>query len=88
MVEKDIKIIELHVNDKDAKENIEQLRKKVEELNRQKQQAEQVLSDKHSTDAQRKRAVEILQKVNSELRKSTRELERSENRVEALTNGL
>ena len=24
MVEKDIKIIELHVNDKDAKENIEQ----------------------------------------------------------------
>nr|DAR94759.1 MAG TPA: tail tape measure protein [Caudoviricetes sp.] len=88
MVEKDIKIIELHVNDKDAKENIEQLRKKVEELNQQKQQAEQVLSDKHSTDAQRKRAVEILQKVNSELRKSTRELERSENRVEALTNGL
>lgn len=88
MVEKDIKIIELHVNDKDAKENIEQLRKKVEELNRQKQQAEQVLSDKHSTDAQRKRAVETLQKVNSELRKSTRELERSENRVEALTNGL
>ena len=88
MVEKDIKIIELHVNDKDAKENIEQLRKKVEELNRQKQQAEQVLSDKHSTDVQRKRAVETLQKVNSELRKSTRELERSENRVEALTNGL
>ena len=88
MVEKDIKIIELHVNDKDAKENIEQLRKKVEELNRQKQQAEQVLSDKHSTDAQRKRTVETLQKVNSELRKSTRELERSENRVEALTNGL
>lgn len=88
MVEKDIKIIELHVNDKDAKENIEQLRKKVEELNQQKQQAEQVLSDKHSTDAQRKRAVETLQKVNSELRKSTRELERSENRVEALTNGL
>jgi phage tail tape measure protein, TP901 family len=88
MVEKDIKIIELHVNDKDAKENIEQLRKKVEELNRQKQQAEQVLSDKHSTDAQRKRAVETLQKVNSELKKSTRELERSENRVEALTNGL
>ena len=88
MVEKDIKIIELHVNDKDAKENIEQLRKKVEELNRQKQQAEQVLSDKHTTDAQRKRAVETLQKVNSELKKSTRELERSENRVEALTNGL
>ncbi len=46
------------------------------------------MSDKHSTDAQRKRAVETLQKVNSELRKSTRELERSENRVEALTNGL
>ena len=88
MVEKDIKIIELHVNDKDAKENIEQLRKKVEELNRQKQQAEQVLSDKHSTDAQRKRAVEMLQRLSSELRKSTRELERSENRVEALTNGL
>lgn len=88
MVEKDIKIIELHVNDKDAKENIEQLRKKVEELNRQKQQAEQVLSDKHTTDAQRKRTVEMLQRISSELRKSTRELERSENRVEALTNGL
>ena len=88
MVEKDIKIIELHVNDKDAKENIEQLRKKVEELNRQKQQAEQVLSDKHSTDAQRKRTVEMLQRLSSELRKSSRELERSENRVEALTNGL
>ena len=88
MVEKDIKIIELHVNDKDAKENIEQLRKKVEELNRQKQQAEQVLSDKHTTDAQRKRTVEMLQRLSSELRKSTRELERSENRVEALTNGL
>lgn len=88
MVEKDIKIIELHVNDKDAKENIEQLRKKVEELNRQKQQAEQVLSDKHSTSGQRQRAVETLQKVNSELRKNARELQRSENRVEALTNGL
>lgn len=88
MVEKDIKIIELHVNDKDAKENIEQLRKKVEELNRQKQQAEQVLSDKHTTDAQRKRTVEMLQRLSSELRKSTRELEHSENRVEALTNGL
>ena len=88
MIEKDIKIIELHVNDKDAKENIEQLRKKVEELNRQKQQAEQVLSDKHTTDAQRKRTVEMLQRLSSELRKSTRELERSENRVEALTNGL
>ena len=88
MVEKDIKIIELHVNDKDAKENIEQLRKKVEELNRQKQQAEQVLSDKHTTDAQRKRTVEMLQRLSSELRKSTREMERSENRVEALTNGL
>ena len=88
MVEKDIKIIELHVNDKDAKENIEQLRKKVEELNRQKQQAEQVLSDKSSTDAQRKRTAEMLQRISSELRKSTRELERSENRVEALTNGL
>lgn len=88
MVEKDIKIIELHVNDKDAKENIEQLRKKVEELNRQKQQAEQVLSDKHSTNGQRQRAVETLQKVNSELRKNARELQRSENRVEALTNGL
>ena len=88
MVEKDIKIIELHVNDKDAKENIEQLRKKVEELNRQKQKAEQVLSDKHSTNGQRQRAVETLQKVNSELRKNARELQRSENRVEALTNGL
>lgn len=88
MVEKDIKIIELHVNDNDAKENIEQLRKKVEELNRQKQKAEQVLSDKSSTNGQRQRAVETLQKVNSELRKNARELQRSENRVEALTNGL
>lgn len=88
MVEKDIKIIELHVNDNDAKENIEQLRKKVEELNQQRKIAEQVLKDSSSTDAQRKRAMETIKKINSELKKSTRELERSENRVEALTNGL
>lgn len=88
MVEKDIKIIELHVNDNDAKENIEQLRKKVEGLNQQRKIAEQVLKDSSSTDAQRKRAMETIKKVNSELKKSTRELERSENRVEALTNGL
>ena len=88
MVEKDIKIIELHVNDNDAKENIEQLRKKVEELNQQRKIAEQVLKDSSSTDAQRKRAMETIKKINSELKKNTRELERSENRVEALTNGL
>lgn len=88
MVEKDIKIIELHVNDNDAKENIERLRKKVEELNQQRKIAEQVLKDSSSTDAQRKRAMETIKKINSELKKSTRELERSENRVEALTNGL
>lgn len=88
MVEKDIKIIELHVNDNDAKENIEQLRKKVEELNQQRKTAEQVLKDSSSTDAQRKRAMETIKKINSELKKSTRELERSENRVEALTEGL
>jgi len=88
MVEKDIKIIELHVNDNDAKENIEQLRKKVEGLNQQRKIAEQVLKDSSSTDAQRKRAMETIKKVNSELKKSTRELERSENRVQALTQGL
>ena len=88
MVEKDIKIIELHVNDNDAKENIEQLRKKVEELNQQRKTAEQVLKDSSSTDAQRKRAMETIKKINSELKKNTRELERSENRVQALTEGL
>ena len=88
MVEKDIKIIELHVNDNDAKENIEQLRKKVEELNQQRKTAEQVLKDSSSTDAQRKRAMETIKNINSELKKSTRELERSENRVQALTEGL
>ena len=88
MVEKDIKIIELHVNDNDAKENIEQLRKKVEELNQQRKTAEQVLKDSSSTDAQRKRAKERIKEIISELKKNTRELERSENRVQALTEGL
>ena len=88
MVEKDFKIIELHVNDNDAKENIEQLRKKVEELNQQRKTAEQVLKDSSSTDAQRKRAMVTIKNINSELKKSTRELERSENRVQALTEGL
>ena len=88
MVEKDIKIIELHVNDKDAKESIELLRKKVETLNQQRQAAEQVLNSTSSTGTQRKRAVETLKKINTELKKSTRELERSENRVQALTAGL
>lgn len=88
MVEKDIKIIELHVNDNDAKENIEQLRKKVEELNQQRKTAERELKDSSTTDAQRKRAMETIKKINSELKKNTRELERSENRVQALTEGL
>ena len=88
MVEKDIKIIELHVNDNDAKENIEQLRKKVEGLNQQRKIAEQVLKDSSTTDAQRQRAMETIKKVNAELKKNTRELERSENRVQALTEGL
>ena len=88
MVEKDIKIIELHVNDKDARESIELLRKKVETLNQQRQAAEQVLNSTSSTGTQRKRAVETLKKINTELKKSTRELERSENRVQALTEGL
>ena len=88
MVEKDIKIIELHVNDKDAKESIELLRKKVETLNQQRQAAEQVLNSTSSTGTQRKRAVETLKKINTELKKSTRELEHSENRVQALTEGL
>ena len=88
MVEKDIKIIELHVNDNDAKENIEQLRKKVEELNQQRKVAEQELKDSSTTDAQRKRAKERIKEIVSELKKNTRELERSENRVQALTQGL
>lgn len=88
MVEKDIKIIELHVNDNDAKENIEQLRKKVEELNQQRKTAERELKDSRTTDAQRKRAKERIKEIVSELKKNTRELERSENRVQALTEGL
>lgn len=88
MVEKDIKIIELHVNDNDAKENIEQLRKKVEELNQQRKIAERELKDSSTTDAQRKRAKERIKEIVSELKKNTRELERSENRVQALTQGL
>ena len=88
MVEKDIKIIELHVNDNDAKENIEQLRKKVEGLNQQRKIAEQVLKDSSTTDAQRQRAKERIKEIVSELKKNTRELERSENRVQALTEGL
>lgn len=88
MVEKDIKIIELHVNDNDAKENIEQLRKKVEELNQQRKTAERELKDSSTTDAQRKRAKERIKEIVSELKKNTRELERSENRVQALTEGL
>ena len=88
MVEKDIKIIELHVNDNDAKENIEQLRKKVEELNQQRKTAERELKDSSTTDAQRKRAKERIKEIVSELKKNTRELERSENRVQALTQGL
>lgn len=88
MVEKDIKIIELHVNDNDAKENIERLRKKVEELNQQRKIAEQELKDSSTTDAQRKRAKERIKEIVSELKKNTRELERSENRVQALTQGL
>ena len=88
MVEKDIKIIELHVNDNDAKENIEQLRKKVEELNQQRKVAERELKDSSTTDAQRKRAKERIKEIVSELKKNTRELERSENRVQALTQGL
>ena len=88
MVEKDIKIIELHVNDNDAKENIEQLRKKVEELNQQRKTAERELKDSRTTDAQRQRAKERIKEIVSELKKNTRELERSENRVQALTEGL
>ena len=88
MVEKDIKIIELHVNDNGAKENIEQLRKKVEELNQQRKTAERELKDSSTTDAQRKRAKERIKEIVSELKKNTRELERSENRVQALTEGL
>lgn len=88
MVEKDIKIIELHVNDNDAKENIEQLRKKVEELNQQRKTAERELKDSSTTDAQRQRAKERIKEIVSELKKNTRELERSENRVQALTEGL
>lgn len=88
MTDKDIKIIELHVNDDDAKKKIDALKERVERLNAQRKAAEEVLNSTTATDERKKRAAETLKTVNAELKKTTRELERSENRIDALTNGL
>ena len=84
MTEKDIKIVELRVNGRQAAEQLWELKKRVQELEEEKAKAEKTLSDGGLSKADEKKAAEKLRSVTRELNAKNKELRLSVTRMETM----
>ena len=84
MTEKDIKIVELRVNGRQAAEQLWELKKRVKELEEEKAKAEKTLSDANASKKDRNEAAEKLRSVTRELNAKNKELRLSVTRMETM----
>lgn len=84
MTEKEIKIIELQVNGSQAKQQLDELRKHVADLQEKKAKAQQTLANIFASDEMKRQATAELKAINKELKVKERELKENVNRMEAL----
>ena len=84
MTEKDIKIVELRVNGRQAAEQLWELKKRVKELEEAKAEAEKTLSDANASKKERNKAAEDLRSVTRELNAKNKELRLSVTRMETM----
>lgn len=84
MTEKDTFILELQVNGSQAKQQLDELRKHVADLQEKKAKAQQTIANIFATDEMKRQAVADLKAINKELKVKERELKENVNRMEAL----
>lgn len=84
MTEKDTFILELQVNGSQAMQELDELRKHVEDLQEKKAKAQQTLANIFATDEMKRQATAELKAINKELKEKERELKANVNRMEAL----
>ena len=84
MTEKDIKIVELRVNGRQAAEQLWELKKRVKELEEAKAEAEKTLGDANASKKERNKAAEDLRSVTRELNAKNKELRLSVTRMETM----
>ena len=84
MTEKDIKIVELRVNGRQAAEQLWELKKRVKELEEEKAKAEKTLGDASASKKDRNEAAEKLRSVTRELNAKNKELRLSVTRMETM----
>ena len=84
MTEKDTFILELQVNGSQAKQQLDELRKHVADLQEKKAKAQQTIANIFATDEMKRQATAELKAINQELKVKERELKANVNRMEAL----
>lgn len=84
MTEKDIKIVELRVNGRQAAEQLWELKQRVKELEEEKAKAEKTLGDAGASKKDRNEAAEKLRSVTRELNAKNKELRLSVTRMETM----
>lgn len=84
MTEKDIKIVELRVNGRQAAEQLWELKKRVKELEEEKAKAEKTLGDASASKKDRNEAAKELRSVTRELNAKNKELRLSVTRMETM----
>ena len=84
MTEKDTFILELQVNGSQAKQQLDELRKHVADLQEKKAKAQQTIANIFATDEMKRQATAELKAINKELKAKERELKENVNRMEAL----
>ena len=84
MTEKDTFILELQVNGSQAKQQLDELRKHVADLQEKKAKAQQTLANIFASDEMKRQATAELKAINKELKVKERELKENVNRMEAL----
>ena len=84
MTEKDIKIVELRVNGRQAAEQLWELKQRVKELEEEKAKAEKTMGDAGASKKDRNEAAEKLRSVTRELNAKNKELRLSVTRMETM----
>ena len=84
MTEKDTFILELQVNGSQAKQQLDELRKHVADLQEKKAKAQDTIANIFATDEMKRQATAELKAINKELKVKERELKENVNRMEAL----
>ena len=84
MTEKDTFILELQVNGSQAKQQLDELRKHVADLQEKKAKAQDTIANIFASDEMKRQATAELKAINKELKVKERELKENVNRMEAL----